>query len=49
MEFQNSDYEFHQSEVPTELLYLYIDIYFVCEMETHSEGPVNTLTCLFVD
>ena len=44
---QTSDFKFQRSEVRTELLYFYIDI-FVCQMEAHSEGPVNTLTCLYV-
>ena len=40
---QNSDFKFHQSDVPTEILCFYVDIYFLW---THSEGSVNTLSCL---
>ena len=43
---QNSDFKFQVSEVPTDLLNRYI---FVCQMDGHSEGPIHTLTCLFVD
>ena len=42
--------KFHQLEVPTAFVLLHRHILvFLCEMETHSEGPVNTLTCLSVD
>ena len=44
--FKTSKFRLQISEGPAELLYFYIDINFFCEMETQSEGPVNTLTCL---
>ena len=46
--FQTSEFglQIHQSEIFTELLYIYI--VFVCDRETHSDGPVSTLTCLSV-
>ena len=44
----NSDFKIQKSEVPTELFVLLYRYVFVCEIETYSEGPVNTLKCLSV-
>ena len=43
---QTSDFRFQISEVPTALVDRYI---FVCQMESHSEYPVHTLTYISDD